>query len=632
MLILWLLLLQTAPTAVMATLTPPSVLIEWTDASAVETYRIERQTAGGTFGAIADVSAGGRSYLDSPPLISGTTYGYRIRAILGTNVGAPSATASVTYWEPGTGIGVGPIADRPATCTPAVGWWALDEGVWWIGQPGPDGLGYRCEYLTALWTPYYIPFINPHPATILPVEPELPPQLISLTPDRGTRTQAIAPALFVGEEFNAGGIFTGFTVEITGCTGVTVSDIAGVTNNERTANFNIAPDAAGLCSVAVRTPAGVSNVKPFLVAPPVVTGISPAAGPQGQTVRASISGAVLDGAEPRISISGDDVTIEDLDCPGDCSFDVVIPFTAALGIRNITFSSFDGVANPIEFRIDSRAPPSLTSITPGVCDRAAPCPTTFEGVSFIGAALLKLCPDSVMSFRNPVIASDTLLTADISVPLGPSLVCPFVVRSDVDPELVASNIAAGESVGIPPHRAGDFILIFPYRGTGNTGCTPAPGWTPNAPPIAASQFWMGLYSRTADSDSTVSGTWGGCTLLGVTVVHNQGVQPAGNVEPSTAITTNATYPANNFTVTDGSSIAVAFGCTRANSAAFAMSPPAGMINLQWLNRPQGSCGVHLSLARPHWAAQSVPLPGSVRFGTYVLEVIGRGLGSRLVLP
>lgn len=67
------------------------------------------------------------------------------------------------------GMGVGPIASRPATCThngaeanSGVGYWATDEGEWWAAHAGPDGRLYKCT-ATNTWTLFYTPLTYPHP-------------------------------------------------------------------------------------------------------------------------------------------------------------------------------------------------------------------------------------------------------------------------------------------------------------------------------------------------------------------------------------------------------------------------------------------------------------------------------------
>ena len=68
-----------------------------------------------------------------------------------------------------TGIGCGPLAARPAACTPGVGYWATDQSCVDISSlVGADhtatiqGTLYRCS-ASNTWTVHYRPFLYPHP-------------------------------------------------------------------------------------------------------------------------------------------------------------------------------------------------------------------------------------------------------------------------------------------------------------------------------------------------------------------------------------------------------------------------------------------------------------------------------------
>ena len=60
------------------------------------------------------------------------------------------------------GIGVGPLANRPKTCTPGVAYWATDEGEWDSTHEGPDGQLFVCTAPNS-WAFYYKPYTYPHP-------------------------------------------------------------------------------------------------------------------------------------------------------------------------------------------------------------------------------------------------------------------------------------------------------------------------------------------------------------------------------------------------------------------------------------------------------------------------------------
>lgn len=61
------------------------------------------------------------------------------------------------------GMGRGPKASMPSTCTLGAGYWATDEGSWNTTLPsGTSGDFYKCT-ATNTWTLYYTPYQYPHP-------------------------------------------------------------------------------------------------------------------------------------------------------------------------------------------------------------------------------------------------------------------------------------------------------------------------------------------------------------------------------------------------------------------------------------------------------------------------------------
>jgi hypothetical protein len=61
-----------------------------------------------------------------------------------------------------SGVGVGPLSNRPSSCATGVAYWATDEGEWNSRQSGPDGRLYKCVS-TNSWALYYTPYPYPHP-------------------------------------------------------------------------------------------------------------------------------------------------------------------------------------------------------------------------------------------------------------------------------------------------------------------------------------------------------------------------------------------------------------------------------------------------------------------------------------
>jgi hypothetical protein len=109
-----------------------------------------------------------------------TRNGTRVDPGIGEAASVPYIVANAEYYFQGasftgaTGVGVGTLASRPATCTTGVYYWATDQGSWNTEDStihaghgsnhtqGADGLLYRCTS-TNTWTLYYTPYDYPHP-------------------------------------------------------------------------------------------------------------------------------------------------------------------------------------------------------------------------------------------------------------------------------------------------------------------------------------------------------------------------------------------------------------------------------------------------------------------------------------
>ena len=62
-----------------------------------------------------------------------------------------------------TGVGAGPLGNRPSSCTAGVAYWATDQGEWdSTNGSTPDGRLYKCTS-TNNWTLSYTPYQYPHP-------------------------------------------------------------------------------------------------------------------------------------------------------------------------------------------------------------------------------------------------------------------------------------------------------------------------------------------------------------------------------------------------------------------------------------------------------------------------------------
>jgi hypothetical protein len=78
------------------------------------------------------------------------------------SVNQAAQTSPTSPFNGTSGTGHGTLANRPATCTPRVGYWATDQGNWNQSGSGGQGELFVCT-ATNTWTLYYTPYIYPHP-------------------------------------------------------------------------------------------------------------------------------------------------------------------------------------------------------------------------------------------------------------------------------------------------------------------------------------------------------------------------------------------------------------------------------------------------------------------------------------
>ena len=100
----------------------------------------------------------------NPYVTSSTARVHRNREFYNENMNQAAQTAPTSPFDGTTtiGLGHGAIANRPATCTTGVGYWATDQGNWNQGTSG--GQLYKCT-TTNTWSLYYTPYTYPHPVT-----------------------------------------------------------------------------------------------------------------------------------------------------------------------------------------------------------------------------------------------------------------------------------------------------------------------------------------------------------------------------------------------------------------------------------------------------------------------------------
>ncbi len=551
----------------------------------------------------------------------------------------------------GVGRGTKAQMDAITPTTVGVGFWVTDEGTWCdeaadsrcpSDAGGFNGQLYQAFYTDAPqdvatnptdrgtgtvcceWRLYYTPFPYPYSTEVAAA-----PVLSGLSPAFGKRTDLTRAMTFTGTGFNGGN----FDIVISGCTGVTDSGIAGATDIERTATFTLSASAAGVCTVTVTTDAGTSAItQPFTVNQPIITSAEPPAGEQGSTPSITLNGTTLGGANDSVTVSGTGVTTANLTCPTAllCTVDFVVAADATPGTHTITYTSDDGT-DATEFEVFDVViidKPVLTSIEPPVCYRGSVCPTSFKGINFTGATLIKSCSDSTMTMSSPVVVSDTLITSDITIPVNALLEpCDFQISTGGAPTLVGTSIDDTTSVAIDAHIANDLLVALVMRSSSAPPTIPS-GWT-EIHTTSSSGFWMGAYYQFAPGAGTLSGTWTGANIISVAVFRDQSSSAIGAHERATAISTTVTYPGVVFDITDGTSVAIGWGCALVGDATFGSTAPTGMTNRESIVLGARVCGVHTSAAVTGWDAKTTTVSSSVRNAGFIIEVKGEGSGNTL---
>lgn len=149
--------------------------------------------------------------------------------------------------------------------------------------------------------------------------------------------------------------------------------------------------------------------------------------------------------------------------------------------------------------------------------------------------------------------------------------------------MAISYIASGTGITsvstMPSHAAGDYLIGCAFRDGNNTAPTLPAGWTelPSGSSLGAgsNSNGMRLAYKVASSSSETSGTWSSATSLNIDVYR--GVGSIGNVTQNEGNGTSINYPANTFTVTDGTSWAVLYGGHRSANTDIEV-PPTGATN------------------------------------------------------
>jgi len=178
--------------------------------------------------------------------------------------------------------------------------------------------------------------------------------------------------------------------------------------------------------------------------------------------------------------------------------------------------------------------------------------------------------------------------------LGEGVKNALGVSNDISFETgINANLAAAtgvDSATIPPHSAGDLIIIWAYREGGIVGPVLQAGYTALSSIPGSDSNSGTLAYKVATSSSEVTGTWTNSTGLIVTVVKGSKIGIGSVGLTLVSLSNIVTYPAiSPLTNSDGTSMVLAFGGARPTTTTVEI-PPVGMVNYA-SDIPGGTCEV-----------------------------------------
>jgi hypothetical protein len=268
-------------------------------------------------------------------------------------------------------------------------------------------------------------FGNPRPKTLAnpvdagAVEFQRPsrPALTSVSPNSGVRGASV-PVTLTGTNL------TGATAINVSGTGISVSNLAVVSDTSVTATFTITA-SAGLTTrnVTITTPGGTSAVSSsatFTVtapATPTLTSITPSSGARGSSaLPITLVGTHLTGTSA-IIVSGGGVGVSGITVVDDSHVTATFSITsgAALTARNVmVMTAATTASNAVTFTITG---PTLTSISPTTGTHGTTVAVTLTGTSLSGATRVNVSGSGVTASGIQVL-NDTKITANLTINTG----------------------------------------------------------------------------------------------------------------------------------------------------------------------------------------------------------------------
>ena len=235
------------------------------------------------------------------------------------------------------------------------------------------------------------------------------PTLTSISPASGMAGTTV-DVTFKGTAF----VGAPFLVKISSCVGVTVSNITAVSSTTITARLGL-PGTVATCAIGVSTAGGTSSTESFRIfpPPPVITGVSPNLGIQGQIMSVTLTGtnfvspltvSLLDPSplNTGINLSATAITATTV------TVTWTISFNALPGQHRFRVNTEGGTSNEGIFTIQA-SPPTLASLSPSGMGRGMSRGFSINGTGFSPPVQIDAGPDITVS--DVIVTSFSTMSA-----------------------------------------------------------------------------------------------------------------------------------------------------------------------------------------------------------------------------
>ena len=244
------------------------------------------------------------------------------------------------------------------------------------------------------------------------------PAITGITPDHGTQGETLTAVI------SGSGLSDVSSVTVSG-DGVTAVDLGTGNDSQLNIELTISSSASeGTRTITVTAPGGsdtVSFTVNLYIPPPVISGIVPDNGTQGETLTAVISGSGLSDVSS-VTVSGDGVTAVDLGTGNDSQLNIelTISSSASEGARTITVTT-PGGSDTVGFTVNLYIPPPvINAMVPSSGEQGQTLTAQIQGENLDNITNLSINGAGVnlKDLGGNSTVRDIELTIDLDAPVG----------------------------------------------------------------------------------------------------------------------------------------------------------------------------------------------------------------------